>query len=459
MGTYLSTRFNRGTLVKQKLVIVISFLVVLLAILIKIQRQQEFEQARIQHAIEVAFQDSVAYADSVKAYEATLPRYYQDSLRAGEGVFQVMERMGISREMKLKLINTLRFEVELVALVAGEQFTGVYNPDSTTLVGFNYRPDRVTEHRLSIDTLTDSISYELFAKETEIRQRRVNGALAEGSSLNESLLSSGMPQSITQVVNGILLCKIAFRTDARVNDTFDVILEEEFYNDTVIASRTKVLYAAYGGVRTGFHEAYRYREDDPKSTYNAHYTPTGEALIHSGLRYPVDRLHISSNYGMRIHPVTGRRKLHAGIDYAGPTGTPIYAVASGKVVKSTYDGISGNYVAIRHSDGFTSYYMHLSRRQVSVGQHVRSRQVIGKMGATGRVTGPHLHFGMRRPNNQWMNPNQKRMIATPKLEGDRLALLMSQMEMINSVRVALGSLDEPMVLVQNKTSVSADSQI
>ncbi len=444
---------------KQKLVIVISVLVVLLAILLRTQREQEFKQAQIQKALEIAFQDSVAYADSLEAYEASLPRYYQDSLRAGEGVFQVMDRMGISREMKLKLINKLRFEVELVALIAGEQFTGVYNSDSTTLIGFNYRPDRVTEHKLSIDTLTDSISYELVAQETESRHRRVNGALAAGSSLNESLLGAGMPQSITQVVNGILLCKISFRTDARVNDTFDVILEEQYFNDTILTSRTKVLYASYGGVRTGFHEAYRYREEDPKSTYNAHYTPTGEALIHSGLRYPVDRLHISSNYGMRIHPVTGQRKLHAGIDYAGPTGTPIYSVASGVVIQSGYDQYSGNKIAIRHSDGFITYYLHLSRKLVSVGTHVRSRQMIGKMGATGRVTGPHLHFGVKRPNGQWMNPNQKRMIATPKLEGDRLELLMSQMESVNNVRVALGSLDKDVVVVQSDFSDSTDSQI
>lgn len=388
-----------------------------------------------------AVTDSIAKSDSIKAYEATLPRMQYDTLQPGEGIFQVMERMNLSHSLIMNLINKLRFETELVSLIAGEKFTGVYTPDSTKLIEFRYIPNRVTEHRLLIDTATDSISYQLIEKPTVTRFHRISGKLKEGSTLNQSLLDSGLPQSITQVVNGILLCKISFRTDARVKDTFNIIIQEELYNDSVLNWRTKVLYASYQGKRAGFHEAYRYSDCDSKSTYNAHYTENGEALINSGLRFPVDRIHISSPYGMRIHPVTGKRKLHAGIDYAGPVGTPIYAVAAGKVVLNGYDKYSGQKLAIKHSDGFKTYYLHLNKKLVSVGQHVRSRQEIGKMGKTGRVTGPHLHFGIKKPNGKWMNPKYKKMIATPKLKGKRLSRLKMQIAKIKEISKSLKKID------------------
>lgn len=137
---------------------------------------------------------------------------------------------------------------------------------------------------------------------------------------------------------------------------------------------------------------------------------------------------------MRRHPVTGRRRMHAGIDYAARTGTPVYAVATGQVVISSYDKYSGNKVAIRHKDKSTSYYLHLSKRLVRKGQSVRPRQIIGRVGSTGRVTGPHLHFGFKRPNGKWMNPSSKRMIATPKLKGDRLASLKEQVKAIKEIK-------------------------
>ncbi len=391
--------------------------------------------------------DSAAIADSiakVAAEKAEEALWRHTSLAEGEGVFQVRERMGIDHATNMRVINKLRFEVELINLSVGEQFSAKFSTADTTdttakLLEFHYKPNRITDHIIALDTTSDSLRYSSDIKRTIQKRRMLKGTLAAGSSLNQSLLETGLSQGITQVVNGILLCKIAFRTDARVNDSFSVILHEETYKDTIVPSRTKVLYVSYNGNRTGFHEAYRYQDDDPKSTYNAHYTPLGEALVHSGLRYPVDRLHISSGYGWRIHPVTGGRKMHYGVDYAGPIGTPIYAVAPGKVVIAGYDKYSGKKVAIKHADNSLSYYLHLNSRSVSVGQQVRSRQMIGKMGRTGRVTGSHLHFGFKSSKGKWINPSKKRMIATPKLKGDRLAKLNKQINAIEVVRAELDS--------------------
>ena len=130
--------------------------------------------------------------------------------------------------------------------------------------------------------------------------------------------------------------------------------------------------------------------------------------------------------------------MHRGVDLRGRIGKPVHAVAAGKVVESSYNQFAGNKIAIRHRDGSTSYYMHLNRRSVKRGDWVRSYQVIGTVGKTGRVTGPHLHFGFRKPSGRWMNPLNKRMIATPKLSGEKFEALQMQ---IASTRALMQDLE------------------
>ena len=120
----------------------------------------------------------------------------------------------------------------------------------------------------------------------------------------------------------------------------------------------------------------------------------------------------------------------------------VHAVAKGKVIVSSYDAVSGNKVAIRHADGSSSWYLHLQKRMVKKGQQVKTRQVIGLSGSTGRVEGPHLHFAFKNAKNQWINPLTKRMIATPKLTGSRLEQLQSQVQSIRRKLEEIEQYDE-----------------
>ncbi len=114
----------------------------------------------------------------------------------------------------------------------------------------------------------------------------------------------------------------------------------------------------------------------------------------------------SSNYGYRIDPITKKRKsFHRGIDIAAPTGTPIKAAADGTVIRSGWSRGYGNLTVIKHEKDLATYYAHQSKRLVRKGQKVRKGQVIGKVGSTGRSTGPHLHFEVRRGRTA-LNPNR-----------------------------------------------------
>lgn len=122
----------------------------------------------------------------------------------------------------------------------------------------------------------------------------------------------------------------------------------------------------------------------------------GASIIRSFLRTPIDGAHITSQFGMRVHPVLGFMKLHKGTDFGAPIGTPIYAAGDATVTWAAMKGPNGNLVILQHDNGWQTYYLHMSKfgDGITAGVRVRQGQTIGYVGTTGRSTGPHLHYEM-----------------------------------------------------------------
>lgn len=112
-------------------------------------------------------------------------------------------------------------------------------------------------------------------------------------------------------------------------------------------------------------------------------------------RMPLEDARMSSNFGMRNHPVLGGRRNHQGIDLAAPTGTPVYATADGIVSRADWFSSYGLYISIEHGGEMQTRYAHLSRLAVAEGERVKKGEIIGYVGSTGRSTGPHLHYEVR----------------------------------------------------------------
>lgn len=129
---------------------------------------------------------------------------------------------------------------------------------------------------------------------------------------------------------------------------------------------------------------------------------TRSAVIYN----PVKGARMSSQFGYRHHPILKKRKLHKGMDFAAPIGTPVRAAADGKIVKAKFNGGYGHYIRIKHKDGsMETAYAHLSRykRGLKAGQMVKKNEIIGYVGTSGRSTGPHLHFELIK-NGKHVNP-------------------------------------------------------
>ncbi|OIQ20007.1 MAG: hypothetical protein BM556_05835 [Bacteriovorax sp. MedPE-SWde] len=367
-------------------------------------------------------------------------------VKRGQGLYQALKSVSIVNSQALKLINELRDEVEFSKLKVGDRLVATFN-ESKQLINFSFSQNSVETHVVTLNKKTGKWDYSLNVLETSWRPRLLEGKLRSGSTLEDDLIATGLERSVVNEVVNVLLCKVNFRMNAREGDRYKILLSERKHKDNIVG--TKVLFTSYSGTRAGKHEAFYYEDEEKGSTYTAHYTESGQALISSGLRYPLSRLHVRSSYGWRRHPVTGKRAMHRGVDLRGRHGAKVHAVAAGKVVISTFNKFAGNKIGIRHKDGSTSFYYHLSRRGVSVGSWVRSHQVIGRVGATGRVTGAHLHFGFKKPNGRWMNPLNKRMIATPRLSGQRYINLTHQISMHKGTLADLEISKETKYLVAN----------
>jgi murein DD-endopeptidase MepM/ murein hydrolase activator NlpD len=134
---------------------------------------------------------------------------------------------------------------------------------------------------------------------------------------------------------------------------------------------------------------------DKAPAFAAAAAPAAVSKVSIPSRMPVEGVRLSSEYGMRTHPVIGGRRAHKGIDLAGPIGTPIHATADGLVGKAEWFSSYGLYIQIEHGGELQTRYGHMSRLNVAAGQFVHKGDVIGYIGTTGRSTGPHLHYEVR----------------------------------------------------------------
>ena len=124
-------------------------------------------------------------------------------------------------------------------------------------------------------------------------------------------------------------------------------------------------------------------------------TTPAAARVSVPSRMPLDDTRLTSDYGMRTHPVLGGRRSHKGVDLSAPTGTPIYATADGYISKAEWFSSYGKYVSIEHGANLQTRFAHMSDIAVTAGSRVKKGDIIGYVGSTGRSTGPHLHYEVR----------------------------------------------------------------
>jgi murein DD-endopeptidase MepM/ murein hydrolase activator NlpD len=213
-------------------------------------------------------------------------------------------------------------------------------------------------------------------------------------SLFEGVVASGEKPELAMRLADIFGWDLDFYTDPRSGDTFRLVVEKKKLLNGELASYGRILAAEYDN------HGHVYRAvlfHDPSGAA-AYYTPDGKsmkkAFLHSPLKFAAP---ITSHFSAaRFHPILKEYRPHLGIDYGAPLGTPVQTIGDGKVIFAGPKGGAGNLIEIQHSNGYDTYYMHLSRILVHTGQRVEQGERIGLVGMTGLATGPHLDFRIER---------------------------------------------------------------
>jgi murein DD-endopeptidase MepM/ murein hydrolase activator NlpD len=261
---------------------------------------------------------------------------------------------------------------------------------------------------------------------------RIRGTV--GSSLYRSARAAGAPANAVQQYLRALGQEVDLDRAIGSGDQFDLIIEYKRAATGEIEAG-KLLYA--GLLRGGKPRKQLMRWGGDGRFYEA----SGVGEQRSGLLAPVPG-RVSSNYGMRRHPILGYRRMHRGLDFKAGQGTPIYAVTDGKVEFAGRNGGHGNFIRLDHGNGLDTGYSHMSRIAVSRGQRVRRGQVIGYVGSTGLSTGPHLHYEMYR-GGKTVDPSSVRFVTRAQLTGSELAAFRAQLSTLQQVEpgAALASLE------------------
>ncbi|WP_245796709.1 M23 family metallopeptidase [Halodesulfovibrio marinisediminis] len=259
----------------------------------------------------------------------------------------------------------------------------------------------------------------------DIITERVNGIIA--SSLYEAMTASGEKPALAVRIGDIFGWEIDFIRDIRKNDSFTAVVEKR-YRDGKFQGYGKILAARFVNQGNKY-EGYYLKDKDGFTQY---YTADGKNLRRAFLKAPLKFTRISSKFtNRRLHPILKTYRPHHGVDYAAPRGTPVYAIGNGKIVKVSRSRGAGKYVKIRHSNGYESAYLHLSRfaRGLKVGKKVKQGQLIAYVGSTGYSTGPHLDFRMKR-NGKYINPTRATNPRAPKATKEQLTILKEKVELL-----------------------------
>ena len=307
----------------------------------------------------------------------------------GGSIAQSLAGEGVTREVILELAAILRPLFDFRGAQPND-FFALIRDDAGQVLSFEFQRGRRTVYRL--ERRPDGKLYGARA-ELPMERRVVNlGGVIE-TSLWDSLLEQGERPELANMLADIFAWDLDFSMQTLPGDEFRMVLEKLYDRDGFVAYG-EILAAQY---TTGARELMAVQFVDADG-YADYYGPNGKSLQRTFLRAPVRYSRITSRYSTsRLHPILKVRRAHEGIDYAAPIGTPVWAVADGVVVSRGWSGGLGRLIKVRHSNGYTSYYGHLSRygEGLEVGDRVSQKQVIAYVGSTGLSTGPHLDYRLR----------------------------------------------------------------
>ncbi len=346
-------------------------------------------EARPANAVVVPNAAPVNSNDWVELHKPTPPlRRHSVSIGNGDSLYSIFKRNGFPLAELAAIVKASKDTRRLTRLVPGQRLDFHLTADNSVSKLVHYLDDTRTLH-----VKRNGVGYDSKFVDVPLDRHIATAAGTIDASLFVAGQRAGLSNKIIMQMVEIFGWDVDFALDIRAGDRFAVAYEELYKNSEKLKDGN-ILAAVFTnqGKTT---RIVRYEYADGRGAY---FTPEGVSIRKAFLRAPVDYTHISSRFSRsRKHPRLNRFRAHRGVDYAAARGTPIRATGDGKVDHIGYKGGYGKAIVLRHGATYTTLYAHMSRfsKGLRRGQRVSQGQIIGYIGSTGLVTGPHLHYEFR----------------------------------------------------------------
>ncbi|MEQ8710218.1 MAG: peptidoglycan DD-metalloendopeptidase family protein [Rhodospirillales bacterium] len=345
------------------------------------------------------------------------PEFRELKVRRGDTLMKMLVNQGFGRSESHSAISALRTVYDPRKLRPGQTIRISLDPaadEGTSLIGLALKPD--VDLDVFVDREADKFAAKEVKKALSEQSHRVDGEIT--SSLYEAAVDAGLPPAVLIELIQAMSFDVDFQRDIQPGDTFQVMFNR-FHDETGLALRDGAINHARLTLSGKELRIYRYTDESGRTDF---FDPKGHSIRKALLKTPVDGARISSRFGKRRHPILGYTKMHRGVDFAAPSGTPIYAAGDGVIEVSGWNGGYGKYVRLRHNGEYKTAYAHMKgiSKNARKGNRVRQGQIIGWVGTTGRSTGAHLHYEVLRGSQQ-VNPLSIKLPTGKRLAGADLA--------------------------------------
>ncbi|RQW05958.1 MAG: M23 family peptidase [Calditrichaeota bacterium] len=345
--------------------------------LVELKIEKSVERLEEIDIVEVPFVNSVT--ESLSTVKA--------EIESGSNLNDFLLEHGLSRDEASSVVYEISPFVDLHYIRAGEQFK--LNYIDSVFQGLSMLNSPVTIVEVVRDLTTEN-GFRAFEKERTLNTfvQQVSGVIDD--SLYSAALSAGMNTNILYELIRLLSYDVDFQRDIQKGDSFNVSYETLYDEDGELVEEGKILSAQL--ITDGRDISFFYYEDIQGE--GDYFNGEGQTIRKTLLKTPVHGAYITSSYGRRVSPITGFSHMHKAVDFGAPSGTQIFASGDGLITTAGYNSVYGNYIEIRHVNGYSSLYAHMIRFASGMrkGIRVQQGQVIGYVGSTGMSTGPHLHY-------------------------------------------------------------------
>ncbi|MAK05963.1 MAG: hypothetical protein CMM64_02400 [Rhodospirillaceae bacterium] len=291
---------------------------------------------------------------------------------------------------------------------------------------------------------------QVFLRPTRKEETLIKGVIK--NNLYISALKSGMPENTLLEMISLLGFSVDFQREIRSGDSFEVLFTKEIDTLSDLVTQTKPIKYVSMNLSGNKLNFFKYEDKFGSPQY---YDENGKSSKRTIMKTPINGARLSSRYGKRKHPILGYTKMHRGLDFAAPSGTPIFAAGDGIIEKAGWNGSYGKYIRIRHTGTYKTAYAHLSgfHKRIKIGKRVLQGKIIGYVGTTGRSTGPHLHYEVIK-NNIQVNPIRIKLPAGKNISKANFDNYRNHVKKILNQKVALEKSNQKNKIAINNYNIS-----